>query len=76
MLRNKTSNDKNVFLAEKKKTKLGLAKSSKRTESPAKIDQVMELIGALMDILLAVDIDETPQPDITNELRQVFKLRL
>ena len=60
-----------IDLAEKKKTKLGLAKSSKRTESPAKIDQVMELIGALMDILLAVDIDETPQPDITNELSHI-----
>ena len=31
----------------------------------------MELIGALMDILLAVDIDETPQPDITNELSHI-----
>ena len=44
---------------------------SKRTDSPAKIDQTLEIIGGLLDILLSADTDETPPPDITTELSAI-----
>ena len=52
-----------------KRAKFGTMKTTgQRTESPTKIDQALTVIGGILDIMLAYDIDETPAPDISTEL--------